>query len=146
MTLAHHKPATTESLLTLRRLHVADFRDVASASFCIFRVKLALRKRSLLDVLETLQLKSAHPAAGPTEAKRAQQVVRWAHSFLPIAPNCLLDSLACALWLKSHGLLLPLVIGVRKSGETIEAHAWLEGGDDGGENYRVLWRSQGATP
>ena len=130
----------------MRRLSLTDFRDVASATLCVLRVKLALRTDSLIEVLEALHLRPPYPAAGTVEANRAQQVVRWTHSFLPIAPNCLLDSLAAALWLKSHGLSLPLVIGVRKKGEGIEGHAWLEGSEAVPEDYRVLWRSQGVTP
>ncbi len=126
------------------RLSAADWRDTFRASVCLLRVGFVLRKSSLLEILEKLQLRSGCPPATPVDLQRAQQAVGWAHRLVPLAPNCLLDSLASAMWLKSRGVSLPLVIGVRQTGSEIEAHAWLEGSEPPPDSFRVLWRSHGS--
>jgi hypothetical protein len=45
---------------------------------------------------------------------------------LPWRSDCLIQAMAAAAWLRSHGISPELMIGVRKgAGKPIEAHAWL---------------------
>lgn len=44
----------------------------------------------------------------------------------PISASCLRQALVVRAWLRCRGLDAQLKIGVRKQGETVDAHAWVE--------------------
>jgi len=128
----------------IARLRPADYADTARAARCVLRVWFSLHTNSLPGTLARLGLQQNFPEASSAEVVRSQQVTRWAHRILPIGENCLLDSLAAALWLRSRRVSVPLVIGVRHGAADVEAHAWLEGSEEPGNDFRVLWRSHGS--
>jgi hypothetical protein len=81
--------------------------------FTLYRILANRRARSPLSLTGDLQ--AALAAAGSFERSRA---------FVPIARNCLLDSLALDSWLARRGVGAQLVFGV--VAEPFAAHCWLQ--------------------
>lgn len=65
--------------------------------------------------------------ARDTAAHLARAVQRAARR-LPFRPTCLEQALALEHLLRSAGLQASVVLGVRRVGATLDAHAWLEHG------------------
>jgi len=83
----------------------------------LFRPGLALtRKRAVAPRAKP------RPDTGVRFARAVQRAAR----HLPFRPTCLEEALALERLLHRAGLDASLVLGVRRAGTTIEAHAWLE--------------------
>lgn len=122
-----------------QRLH--DLRGALKAAALMCRVATALRQRPFPDLLARLGLTDALPAAPPSAVQQAQTDVRRAHRLLPLAPNCLLDSLTAAVLVRRQGFSVPLAIGVRKQQGQVQAHAWLGAAEPRGEPaFLLLYR------
>jgi len=120
---------------------LADLRGALAAAARMCRVALALRRMAFPDLLARLRLTDALPAAPENAVAQAQADVRRAHRLLPLAPNCLLDSLTAAVLLRRQGFSVPLAIGVRKHEGAVQAHAWLGAAEaKGGEGFQLLYR------
>jgi hypothetical protein len=118
-----------------------DFRGALAAAAVMCRVAGALRRLAFPDLLMRLRLTDSLPQAPAPAVAQAQTDVRRAHRLLPLAPNCLLDSLTAATLVRRQGFSVPLAIGVRKEQGEVQAHAWLgpaaAGGDQG---FQLLYR------
>ena len=103
--------------MTVRRtLEAALWLLVARANLS-FRPRLALAPRSHA------------PRPGRLSHETGAQfvlAVRRASRCLPFRPTCLEQALALERLLRNTGLDASVVLGVRRVGATIEAHAWLE--------------------
>lgn len=105
------------------------------------RVALGLRRQAFPDLLARLGLTDPLPAAPDPAVEKAQTDVRRAHRLLPLAPNCLLDSLTAAVLVRRAGFSVPLAIGVRRQQGEVQAHAWLGSASaKGGEGFELLYR------
>ena len=60
------------------------------------------------------------------EARDLARLARIAGRRGPVAASCLRQSLVVRAWLRRRGLDAQLRIGVRKAGEALDAHAWVE--------------------
>lgn len=72
------------------------------------------------------------PEPTPEQIAQAQQCARWiaaAARHHVVRARCLHQSLALHGWLRSEGIANRLHIGVRKSGNEMQAHAWVAVGD-----------------
>jgi len=105
------------------------------------RVAIGLRLMSFPVLLDRLRLRETMEWAEPECIAQAQTDVRRAHRLLPLAPNCLLDSLTAATLIRRKGYSVPLAIGVRSEQGEVLAHAWLgREGACGAEGFRLLYR------
>lgn len=122
-----------------RRWH--DLRGAISAAALMCRVAVGLRRLSFPDLLDRLDLREPRQVAPPDCVERARTDVRRAHRLLPLAPNCLLDSLTAATLIRRQGYSVPLAIGVKSEQGEVLAHAWLGAeGAGGAEGFRLLYR------
>lgn len=123
------------------RQRLQDLRGALSAAAVMCRVAIALRRMAFPDLLARLGLTDSLPAAPDPAVAQAQTDVRRAHRLLPLAPNCLLDSLTAAALVRQQGFSVPLAIGVRKQQGEVQAHAWLgAAGTSGGDGFQLLYR------
>ena len=86
---------------------------------------LKLRMRSLYSIVSGLRTRGPLPVRGHLEATLAEiHAYERSRGSVPIARNCLLDSLALDGWLARRGLGSQLVFGVIP--EPFSAHCWLQ--------------------
>jgi hypothetical protein len=62
----------------------------------------------------------------PCDVTRVGWLVRVAARYAPLPPTCLTEALVVAWLLARRGVPTALRIGVRRRGEALTAHAWLE--------------------
>ena len=91
-------------------------RALAWTVLCCWRARRALHRGGLRAV----SLPPA-PAAGRGSQRGLRDGLRWAK------PSCLERSLVRRAWHQRQGRDVPIVIGVRGSGASFGAHAWLQG-------------------
>lgn len=86
---------------------------------------LSLRMRPLHSIVSRLRARTPLPVRGHLDTTLAEvRTFDRSRGALPIARNCLLDSLALDRWLARRGLGSQLVFGV--SPEPFSAHCWLQ--------------------
>ncbi len=134
------RPARESLLRRVRRLTREDWLGVSQAAWLLCRVAVTLRRSDFIGALDQFHLREVSPPAPDARIARAAQLVRWAHRVVPLQPNCLLDSLTAAAWLRCSGLAAPLSIGVKMNGGALEAHAWLGQCRESAENFRLLYQ------
>jgi hypothetical protein len=109
-------------------LSAAERRLLVRAFVSLLLVHAGLR----LFGLRRLLAWAGRPAAtgvSPAARLRVRHYARWIdaaarHHFVP--SRCLHRSLTLHLWLRREGLPSELRIGVRKAGDALQAHAWVE--------------------
>jgi hypothetical protein len=79
-----------------------------------------------LEKLARLPRTPALPPAAQDEVARAARLVQAAWRHGPLDPHCLTQSLTLWWLLRRRGIDSDIRIGVRKVGEELEAHAWVE--------------------
>lgn len=104
----------------IRRLDLPTLRAAWWAFRALRRTRRALAREAVTDV------SVGEPPRLPKRASRGVRAVLRRQS-----PTCLERSLVLQAWEAAHGLERAVVIGVRGSGDALEAHAWLEGEPDG---------------
>jgi Transglutaminase-like superfamily len=111
-----------------RRLDPASLRAALWALLALRRTRRSLRRERFSDV------SVSPPPRLPGRARRGVDAVlrRW-------DPTCLERALVLQAWEREHGGSRDVVIGVRGSGQTLTAHAWLDGESDLG-SYEELIR------
>lgn len=118
---------------TLRSLDLADWRDLIAAEGAVVGAQLRLRRRRAGALLAAA---ASVPASEPTPAQRARAAklalaVRRAVAYGPIRPLCLGRAIALHRLLERRGLRGSRVrVGVRRDGEALAAHAWVEYGGE----------------
>ena len=103
--------------------------DMVQVWWTVRQVRRGLARRPLADLIDAIS--RAHPRSGNRAeglaasvlATHFQSVRRW----LPQTPNCLSDSLALLLFLKSHGASAELVFGAKL--DPFAAHCWIQADD-----------------
>jgi len=106
--------------------------DFAQSVLLLPLIRLSLRLRGFRTTQRTLQLwvgrsVAALPeTAAADETKRVCGVVSAAARYSFLQSTCLERSLALWWLLARRGIPAQLRIGARKSGEKLEAHAWVE--------------------
>lgn len=91
----------------------------------VIATRLALRARPLARVLRHRQQRLIYRAPGKLERLRDRaELYDQARALVPVARNCLLDSLALDAWLASEDLGCQLVFGVTL--QPFVAHCWLQ--------------------
>ncbi|HXE75811.1 MAG TPA: lasso peptide biosynthesis B2 protein [Candidatus Xenobia bacterium] len=116
----------------LRRLSRDDWGVLARCLWLIPVVELSVRFRAprhwLPASMDSAPAESA-PAGSPSPAAaRVTQLVEGVYRRLPFSPTCLTRSLVIYRLLRARGIPCQLRIGLRKSGEALEGHAWTETG------------------
>lgn len=122
-------------------------RDVARAAAELLVARVCLRKWDTPRLL-ALRTEGASARSSPLVDRVAFVIPRVA-ARLPWRADCLVQALAARRWLGAHGIATSLVLGVRKDGEALAAHAWLKVGErtvTGGDvsDYRAV--DPGAPP
>jgi hypothetical protein len=109
---------------------------------CSWVVKVEWRSRrmafgDLLDSLETLQVRHAHPIP----PLRALDAIARCYHLSPFRPTCLRMSLAAIGLLRASGYAARLALGIR-AGDPVDAHAWVEidGRPVGAARHRLDYR------
>ncbi len=125
--------AFVSSVARARELSLQEWGFLLRAFVTITQIDLALRIVGFPRLVARAQ---AQPPAEPDSLAvedlwRARRYARWIdsaarHHF--IRAQCLHRSLALHTWLRQEGLPSELRIGVRKTGGTLAAHAWVEVG------------------
>jgi hypothetical protein len=101
------------------------------AAMDLFRIDLALRRYGFQHLMMTLERAETprKTIVESTDIRRAQRygrrIATAAHVGLPRA-QCLHRSLVLHKWLRDTGYPSELRIGVRKDGNQLHAHAWVE--------------------
>jgi hypothetical protein len=115
-------------LRTWRRLSPAERRLTLAAAGLLPVCALALRLAGLRRAYGWLagRLPTAPAAHPPTEPERVARAVDRAAGHLPRHASCLVRSLVLWYLLARRGQASELVIGVRRPGRALEAHAWVE--------------------
>lgn len=98
---------------------------LSSVFILVMSTWLALRTKGFDHMLRVLGRQAIHgkSATDGTALARIAQYERVRH-YVPLARNCLLDSLAQYRWLARDGIGCRLVFGV--TGEPFAAHCWLQ--------------------
>jgi hypothetical protein len=131
----------------IRRFRWRDLVGIGQAAVVLCRVAFGIRWSSFPDLLDELRLRDEVPDADEACVDRAAQLVRWAHQLLPLAPNCLLDSLAAAALVRKRGFSVPLIIGVHRETGVLQAHAWLgHSTQERIREFQILYSSHEETP
>lgn len=94
-------------------------------------VALALRLVSLRAIRRVIAATSAHAitaSVSPERATRIAKLVSAAARRSPMESTCMARALALHWLLRLRGMESSLRIGVRKRGESLEAHLWVEHG------------------
>lgn len=116
------------------RGHADRFTDlalIARASVDLIRIDGVLRRSGFQEMLATLDSiptrESETLTRGDVQRARryGRRIALAARANLPRA-KCLHRSLVLHMWLRNEGLPSDLRIGVRKDGDTLRAHAWVE--------------------
>ena len=101
-----------------------SFKSVVSVASAVASTRLALRTRRLGAILKRRrQARADGPATGIAALRDLSRLFAAARRWCPVAPNCLLDSLALDRWLGSPGDI-QLIFGV--VGQPFEAHCWVQ--------------------
>lgn len=99
---------------------MTGLRDVVAA---LWRCRARLRRRGLEAAVE--EVRRARPHDGDRSSLTFHLAAfRAARRLVPIAPNCLTDSLALSAFLAARGLKANLVFGVKL--DPFAAHCWLQ--------------------
>jgi hypothetical protein len=117
----HSLPETTNELPPAR------LRDISEVLLLVWSSRRAVARKALPSALSGLSAHSAN-ARGGCRALLEELVLRFlaARRYVPIAPNCLYDSLALRRFLRRRQATADLVIGVKL--RPFGAHCWLQDG------------------
>jgi len=118
----------------LTRTRSATLRAVVDGAFVV----LTLKRRGLRPLVRD---PSAFPAADLNHARHIADAVDAGLAVLPVAPTCLRRSVTLLRELDRRRLGASLHIGVRSGDHGIEAHAWVQVGDDVINDDPVLVRT-----
>ena len=118
-------------LRELSLLEGRDFRDLAAAFLLVPLVSSLLGLRGLRYVRARVEPRPAASREPPSELtlERMKRLPRWisiASRRGPWRSSCLVRSLALQWMLTNHRVPSALRLGVRKEGESLDAHAWVE--------------------
>ena len=116
-------------LAKLCSLSALERRELLLALVLLPTVDVALRTGGLRLVQKTFGLESysgEHSSRSALDAGQLARLVAAAARWGPYRGSCMVRSLTLQWLLKRHGLEGRLRLGVRKAGNRLEAHAWIE--------------------
>ena len=118
-------------LRELSLLEGRDFLDLAASFLLVPLVASLLRLRGLRYVRARVEPVPAASRARPSEPtlERMKRLPRWvsiASRRGPWRASCLVQSLTLQWMLGRHRVASVLRLGVRKEGDSLDAHAWVE--------------------
>lgn len=127
--LRANPPSARNSLFDDRSQLTVSLKDLLSVAAAVRQTRRMLQREPLglvLDLL-TAALPSQRAAGDTSTVQTRGRLFAASRKYVPIKPNCLLDSLALLHWLGSdaHGALL--VFGAKL--EPFFAHCWVQIGD-----------------
>jgi hypothetical protein len=116
-----------------RTLNTEDRKLFWRAVVLLPRIAISLRVRGFKKTKDALQEKLSRTSALPMENGKAVEtiqvffrMVKAAAHYGIVRPTCLVESLALWFLLQEQSVPASLRIGVRKSPDKFEAHAWVE--------------------
>ena len=119
-------------LARIRRLTSSELADLSFAITMVPLVALALRLVSFRKIRRVIAATSRRPepgASAPSErAMKMAQLVAAAARRSPVNATCMARALTLHWLLRLRGMESDLRIGVRKVGERLDAHLWVEHG------------------
>jgi Transglutaminase-like superfamily len=126
----------------------ADWRTLSRAWLTLLVVDLGLRLLPLRSVRRLLAVVTkSWPGKGSQSRESLSRLVQIAARYHPCRPRCLSRALCLGSLLAAWGIESELRIGVRRSGQELLAHAWLEESGvpigetpDVGERFAALHR------
>lgn len=111
----------------LRAWRAADYALALEAISLAVRIEVPLRRQPLPAVVARLGRHAAAPAAlREQEIERLTRFTALAYRVLPWPGTCLRECLVLLAMLRRRGIAADLRLGVRRAGERIGAHAWIE--------------------
>lgn len=113
------------SLLGRTSTHGAPWAAVPEVAATLWSTRRRLRRKGLEAAVNEVRRRKAAAAAGDPLPYLAR--FRAARRLVPLAPNCLVDSLSLSALLCSRGVRCDLVFGVKL--EPFAAHCWLQNDD-----------------
>ena len=111
------------------RLPASELMEMSFAVMMVPGVALALRLLNLRAIRRVIAATSAPPSVASVSAQRATRIahlVSAAARRSPVAATCMARALTLHWLLRLRGMESSLRIGVRKGGENLEAHLWVE--------------------
>ena len=115
----------------LRRLSSRDLPYIASAYWylLVVGVRLFVMRQSTETWIRQFATESRRSAERQDDQERVERAARWVNTAarypVPWA-RCLQRSIALCWLLDSRGVSPALRVGIRRSGDSIDAHAWVE--------------------
>ena len=118
-------------LRKLARTRLSDWMDIVRAYVYLLRAgwKVFVRRQRLDRWLSNNRAAADLEPITDWEQARVDRAVSWtarAGRYPVPWARCLQSSLAALLWLESLGIRTTLRLGVRRDGDGIDAHAWLQ--------------------
>jgi hypothetical protein len=113
--------------LRLRR-GAADYVAIVESVAFAVGIELALRLVSFSTLLRLLDQVKPSPSALVRRVAhhRLERFAATAYRLLPISATCLRESLVLYALLRRRGAAPTFLIGIRKNGTALAAHAWVE--------------------
>ena len=110
-----------------RTLSWPDWRLLFEAGCLAVFIEIALRALPFNELLARLEALGARIPVAPASVRSAcARAVDRTYRHLPLARSCLRESLVLFRLLRKRGINVRLLVGVRKIGDRLEAHAWIE--------------------
>jgi len=122
-------PAPAETALQHVRSARPTLLDVAVAGRLLAGARSAVRRQPISSILEGLECLNRNGDVGTEGGSDcAASAARFASArrFVPVAGNCLTDSLALSRWLAREGHSAALILGVKL--DPFAAHCWVQSG------------------
>jgi hypothetical protein len=136
--------------MRLRGHRPVDYVTIAETMLLAVAIEIGLRLSSMTRVLDRLD--RLGPGDSRVEWRPSYPLDRFAaaaYRLLPIDSTCLRKSLVLYALLRRRGATPQLCVGVKKDGNHLAAHAWIECGDittRGGHTSFEQLTSQGLRP
>jgi transglutaminase superfamily protein len=109
------------------RLSRTDWIVLTEAVALAVPLELGLRWIRLKTLLRLIgRTRRPRWRTAPIDVERAARLVDVASRFYPFRPTCLKRSLVLLRILRARGLPAELRVGVRKVGDELHSHAWIE--------------------
>ena len=103
------------------------YRVAVQAAFFLIAIRVVLVCRGVRRTVRWITARPAMPIGNAPSPHRLAAIVDSVASRLPWRSTCLHRALASAWLLRRYGLSGGVTIGVRRTGDTFAAHAWLAG-------------------
>ena len=103
-----------------------EWRVLADGLLAAARIELGLRTRPLSRVIAWAESRPGRAADDEVDGGRLFTLSAWPYRAVGVSPSCLRRSLVLTALLRQRGRPAVVCVGVRKDGDELRAHAWVE--------------------